>query len=57
MIEPRSVDDGCGGASRLNLRRRWAVRRPQLTMAEAALELGTSRATLYRKIAQYGIQA
>ena len=27
-----------------------------LTMAEAATELGMSRATLYRKIAQYGIQ-
>ncbi len=26
-----------------------------LTMAEAARELGMSRATLYRKIAQYGI--
>ena len=28
-----------------------------LTMAEVAIELGMSRATLYRKIAQYGIQA
>jgi transcriptional regulator of acetoin/glycerol metabolism len=28
-----------------------------LTMAEAATELGMSRATLYRKIAQYGLQA
>jgi transcriptional regulator of acetoin/glycerol metabolism len=27
-----------------------------LTMAEAARDLGMSRATLYRKIAQYGIQ-